>query len=82
MQRLGYINATTGEFETIGVSQGLRDVLYQLRINPITFVPGVGIVNFGNKTSPTTSALDRINVARLVAFIRAQTTRNWQCILV
>ena len=71
--RLGYINALTGEFETIGVSQGLRDVLYQLKINPITFVPGVGITNFGNKTlSPTTSALDRINVARLVAFIRAR----------
>jgi hypothetical protein len=71
--RLGYINVTTGEFETIGVSQGLRDVLYQLRINPITFVPGVGITNFGNKTlSPTTSALDRINVARLVAFIRGR----------
>ena len=71
--RLGYINSTTGEFETIGVSQGLRDVLYQLKINPITFVPGVGITNFGNKTlSPTVSALDRINVARLVAFIRAR----------
>jgi len=71
--RLGYINSITGEFETIGVSQSLRDVLYQLRINPVTFVPGVGITNFGNKTlSPTTSALDRINVARLVAFIRAR----------
>jgi hypothetical protein len=71
--RLGYINSITGEFETIGVSQSLRDVLYQLKINPITFVPGVGITNFGNKTlSPTTSALDRINVARLVAFIRGR----------
>jgi len=71
--RLGYVNTITGEFETIGVSQSLRDVLYQLKINPITFIPGVGITNFGNKTlSPTTTALDRINVARLVAFIRGR----------
>ena len=68
---IGYINAATGEFVQIGVNQALRDVLYNLNINPITFVPGVGITNFGNKTSTTiTSALDRINVARLVAFLR------------
>ena len=71
--RIGYVNGTTGEFETIGVSQGLRDILYQVDINPITFVPGIGITNFGNKTvTSTTTALDRINVARLVAFIRAR----------
>jgi hypothetical protein len=71
--RIGYVNATTGEFITIGVSQSLRDVLYQLRINPITFVPGIGITNFGNKTTTANiTALDRINVARLVAFIRGR----------
>jgi hypothetical protein len=70
---IGYINSATGEFDTIGVRQGLRDVLYQNSINPITFIPGVGITNFGNKTTTTlTSALDRINVARLVAFIRGR----------
>jgi hypothetical protein len=70
---LGYVNGVTGEFETIGVSQTLRDVLYQLDINPITFVPGIGITNFGNKTATNVaSALDRINVARLVAFIRGR----------
>jgi phage tail sheath protein FI len=70
---LGYVNGTTGEFETIGVSQGLRDVLYQEDINPITFVPGIGITNFGNKTTTSAdTALDRINVARLVAFIRGR----------
>jgi len=70
---IGYINGQTGEFVTIGVNQGLRDVLYVNDINPITFVPGVGITNFGNKTvyAPTTS-LDRINVARLVCFIRSR----------
>jgi hypothetical protein len=70
---LGYVNGQTGEFETIGVSQSLRDVLYQLDINPITFIPGIGITNFGNKTATNvSSALDRINVARLVAFIRGR----------
>jgi hypothetical protein len=68
---IGYINSVTGEFVQLGVNQGLRDVLYNLDINPITFVPGVGITNFGNKTTTTvTSALDRINVARLIAFLR------------
>jgi hypothetical protein len=71
--QIGYINAVTGEFESLGVRQGLRDVLYENRINPITFVPGVGITNFGNKTvTSLDSALNRINVARLVAFIRGR----------
>jgi hypothetical protein len=73
--RIGYVNAVTGEFESIGVRQGLRDILYEQDINPITFVPGIGITNFGNKTATSvTSALDRINVARLVAFIRGRLT--------
>jgi hypothetical protein len=73
--RIGYINATTGEFVTIGNNQGLRDTEYLNNINPITFVPGIGITNFGNKTLyGQTSALDRINVARLVAFMRGRLT--------
>ena len=71
--RLGYINAQTGEFESIATGQGLRDTLYENKINPITFLPGVGITNYGNKTeSAIASALDRINVARLVAYIRGR----------
>ena len=70
---IGYIEATTGEFTQIGVSQSVRDILYERNINPITFIPGIGITNFGNKTSTTTTtALDRINVARLVAFLRGR----------
>ena len=70
---IGYIDAATGEFEQINVGQGLRDVLYENDINPITFIPGVGITNFGNKTTTSvTSALDRINVSRLVAFLRGR----------
>ena len=70
---IGYINSQTGEFVTIGNNQGLRDIEYLNRINPITFIPGVGITNFGNKTIyGTASALDRINVARLVSFMRGR----------
>jgi len=70
---IGYVNAQTGEFVQIATGQGLRDVLYTNKINPITFIPGVGITNYGNKTeSATPSALDRINVARLIAYIRAR----------
>jgi hypothetical protein len=72
-EAIGYVNAQTGEFVTIATGQGLRDTLYENKINPITFIPGVGITNYGNKTeAAVASALDRINVARLVAFIRGR----------
>jgi len=71
--QIGYLQAQTGEFEPLGVNQGLRDVLYSNNVNPITFIPGTGITNFGNHTlQGTATALDRINVARLVAFIRGR----------
>jgi hypothetical protein len=70
---IGYINSTTGEFVQLSMGQALRDILYERNVNPITFIPGVGITNFGNKTTTvTTTALDRINVARLVAFLRGR----------
>ena len=70
---IGYIASATGEFVQMAVGQGLRDVLYENNINPITFIPGTGITNFGNKTRQgATTALDRINVARLVCFLRGR----------
>ena len=43
-----------------------RDTLYQKRVNPITSLPGQGIVLFGDKTAlASPSAFDRINVRRL-----------------
>ena len=72
-EAIGYINATTGEFVQTAVGQGIRDVLYENNINPITFIPGIGITNFGNKTRQgLTTALDRINVARLIVFLRGR----------
>ena len=70
---IGYIDAQSGEFQQLAVGQSVRDILYENNINPITFIPGIGITNFGNKTRQgATTALDRINVARLVAFLRGR----------
>jgi hypothetical protein len=69
---LGYVDAQTGEFVQIANRQGVRDTLYENNVNPITFIPGTGLVNYGNKTTQSGSALDRINVARLTAWIRKQ----------
>jgi phage tail sheath protein FI len=74
--QIGYIDSTTGEFTPLQVGQGLRDVLYQNAVNPLTFIPGVGITVFGNKTTTTVqTAMDRVNVARLVAYLRGALTR-------
>ena len=68
---LGYLDTVTGEIVSTGVRESLRDTLYEQSINPISFFPGNGILNYGNKTrTATASALDRINVARLVAYVR------------
>ena len=72
---IGYLNRDTGEFQTIKTRLGIRDVLYINFINPLVFFTGVGLLNYGNKTSfNSSSALDRTNVARLVAYIRRQLT--------
>ena len=48
-----------------------RDLLYDANINPIASFPNEGIVIFGQKTLQVTrSALDRINVRRLLLFIK------------
>jgi hypothetical protein len=72
---IGYIDSATGEFQPIKTRLGIRDVLYINFINPLVFFTGVGLLNYGNKTSfNSSSALDRTNVARLVAYIRRQLT--------
>ena len=72
---IGYVDPTTGEFITTKTSLGIRDVLYINFINPLVFFTGVGLLNYGNKTSfNSSSALDRVNVARLIAYVRRQLT--------
>jgi hypothetical protein len=68
---IGYIDPNTGEFVFDGIRQGLRDTLYENKINPITNLPGVGLCVWGQKTrNASASSLDRINVARLVNYLR------------
>jgi hypothetical protein len=71
LSAIGYLDSE-GEFAQTAVRQGSRDTLYENNVNPLTFIPGTGLVNYGNKTTKSGSALDRINVARLVAYIRSQ----------
>ena len=53
-----------------------RDDLYGANINPIATFPAEGIVIFGQKTLQVTpSALDRVNVRRLLIFIKKQVSR-------
>lgn len=53
-----------------------RDKLYAANINPIATFPAEGIVVFGQKTLQVTqSALDRINVRRLMIFVKKEISR-------
>jgi hypothetical protein len=68
----GYIDSE-GEFVSTALNEGQRDTLYSNSINPVTFLTGAGLVNYGQKTrAKAASSLDRINVARLVIYLRGQ----------
>tara|TARA_Y100001938_G_scaffold42397_1_gene58390 strand:- start:1129 stop:4335 length:3207 start_codon:yes stop_codon:yes gene_type:complete len=50
-----------------------RDKLYEVNINPIATFPAEGVVIFGQKTLQAgTSALDRINVRRLLLHLKSK----------
>jgi phage tail sheath protein FI len=67
---VGYITSEE-EFKAVSLSQGQRDAAYLNKLNPIANFPLEGVVVFGQKTlHPTSTALDRVNVARLVAYLR------------
>ena len=64
----------------VGVSYRLtseeRDKLYAANINPIATFPSEGIVIFGQKTLQVTpSALDRVNVRRLMIHVKKRISR-------
>ena len=70
---IGYVDAQSGDFVVNSISKSLRDVLYPLNVNPISNIKGSGIELYGQKTLlGTTSELSRINVARLVIYLREQ----------
>jgi len=76
----GGLSEGSAGLPVVGVSQRLtskeRDDLYEQNINPIATFPAEGIVIFGQKTlQQTRSALDRINVRRLMIFVKKEISR-------
>ena len=70
---VGYIDAMSGEFQVVSLTESVRDSMFTAQINPITFFSGTGLLNYGNQTKTAiNSALDRINVSRLVVYLRTQ----------
>jgi phage tail sheath protein FI len=76
VSQVGYYTGPAGtpnKFVEVNLNQGQRDNLYEYmkNINPIVFFPGRGIIIWGQKTSaPAASAMDRINVVRLLMMVR------------
>jgi len=53
-----------------------RDKLYEVNINPIASFPAEGVVIFGQKTlQATPSAIDRINVRRLLILLKKEISK-------
>lgn len=79
---VGYVSGTLGTattFVPVALNQGQRDNLYKYftNINPIVFFPGRGLIVWGQKTSANAaSAEDRINVERLIMYVRRQLRKN------
>ena len=67
---VGYLN-NEDEFVKLSLTQGSRDAMYEQKMNPIATFPTDGVVVFGQKSLHAgASALDRVNVARLTAYLR------------
>ena len=76
----GGLSEGSAGLPVIGVRQRLtsddRDRLYEVNVNPIATFPAEGIVIFGQKTLQVTpSALDRINVRRLMIYVKKEVSR-------
>lgn len=67
---VGYLK--NGHYTPMILNQGQRDTLYINNINPFAFIPGRGLVVYGQKTREplSGSALSRINVARLCNYVK------------
>lgn len=76
----GGLNEGNAGIPVLQVSEQLlskqRDTLYEANINPIASFVTEGLVVFGQKTLQSTpSALDRINVRRLLIFVKKEVSR-------
>lgn len=84
VSQLGYVEGTLGTATTFveaNLNQGQRDNLYKdgTNLNPFAFFPGRGFTVWGQKTSsPDLSARNRVNVERLVRFIKRQLRKSLQ----
>ena len=76
VSKVGYVTGELGTpttFVECNLNQGQRDNLYEFykNINPIVYFPGRGIIIWGQKTAASAaSALDRVNVVRLVMYMK------------
>lgn len=67
---VGYLSAE-GEFVPTVLNRGQLSSIYLSEVNPIETAAVYGLMIGGQKTlSPTTDEMDRVNVARLVAYLR------------
>jgi hypothetical protein len=72
---VGFIDGE-GEYVPVGLTNAQRDLLYVNNINPIAQFPGQNPMFYGQKTrNLTDSALSRVNVARLVVYLREMLDR-------
>ena len=69
---VGYINSEN-EFTPVIYNRGQRDSMYLNAINPIAMRPQRGLLVYGDKSlSSGSTALDRVNVGRLIVYIRTE----------
>ena len=76
----GGLSNGAGGFPVVNVAERLtkqqRDDLYDVNVNPIAKFPREGIVVFGQKTLQLRpSALDRVNVRRMMIYIKKEISR-------
>lgn len=80
--KMGYLTGAAGTpttFIETNLNVGQRNNLYQFtnNINPITEIPSRGILVMGQKTSAVAaSAMDRVNVVRMLADLRRKLRRT------
>ena len=81
---VGYVTGTLGAATTwvdVKLNQGQRDNLYGTPafINPIINSPGTGLAVFGQRTfipGNLATSRDRVNVARMICFVKRQIRKN------
>ena len=80
LSSIGYVSGTLGTATTWNendIDKGTQDTLFAIDINYFANIINRGILIMSqNTTSSTSSALDRVNVARLTAFIKRRLRRR------